>query len=223
VQIREPIYDRDCCVRPLTDEDGPGLRRVAADGRLWELWYTGVPAPDEHDDWLATALQGRDDGRWIPLVVEVAGTIVGTTRFYDLVPEVPRVAIGYTWYAASVQRTRVNTTVKRLLLRHAFEEWGVATVQFHTDRYNKRSQRAIEGLGAQREGVLRHHQLRRDGTLRDTVCFGILRKTSGPMSTGTSGSVWPVTSPPDLAASGAVRALHPAAPGSRNEERRRPS
>lgn len=169
------LEDGDIRVRPLRPDDEEPLRTVAADGALWELWYTSVPTPDEHADWLQDALRGSTAGRWLPMVVELGDRIVGTTRYYDLVPEVPRVAIGYTWYAQSVQRSRVNTTVKRLLLRHAFEHWDVATVQFHTDRFNLRSQRAIEALGARREGILRANQLRRDGSLRDTVCFGILR------------------------------------------------
>jgi RimJ/RimL family protein N-acetyltransferase len=174
-QLPELLEDGDVRVRPLRADDAHALRSAAADGALWELWYTSVPTPDEHDAWLEDALQGSEVGRWLPMVVELGGRVVGTTRFYDLVPEVPRVAIGYTWYAQSFQRSRVNTTVKRLLLRHAFERWGVATVQFHTDHFNVRSQRAIEGLGARREGILRANQLRRDGSLRDTVCFGILR------------------------------------------------
>lgn len=171
----DPLVDGDVRLVPLTRDHGPALREAAADGRLWELWYTSVPTPAEHESWLANTLAGAEDRRWIPFVVKVAGTVVGTTRYYDLVPEVPRVAIGYTWYSKAVQRTRINTTAKRLLLKHAFESWEVATVQFHTDRFNVRSQRAIEALGARQEGILRSHQIRRDGTLRDTVCYGILR------------------------------------------------
>ena len=175
MQVSGPLEDDDIRLIPLDRSHADGLRAAAADGSLWELWYTGVPAPDEHDAWMAETLTGRKDGRWIPFAVEMGGELVGTTRFYDLVPAVPRVAIGYTWYRASLQRSRLNTTVKRLLLRQAFEEWGVATVQFHTDRFNRRSQRAIEGIGARYEGTLRSHQLRRDGSLRDTICFSILR------------------------------------------------
>lgn len=175
MEITQPLEDGGLRLLPLSRDHGPDLRAAAADGSLWELWYTSVPSPDEHERWLTTALDGRDAGSWIPLTVEVDGAIVGTTRFYDLRPEVPRVAIGYTWYSASMQRTWVNTTAKRLLLRHAFETWGVATVQFHTDRFNVRSQRAIAALGAREEGILRNNDRRRDGTLRDTVCFGITR------------------------------------------------
>lgn len=175
MHVFHPLEDGDVRLVPLARDHADPLREAAADGALWDLWFTGVPRPEDHDDWLATTLAGRDDGRWIPFAVQVGRRIVGTTRYYDLNPDVPRVAIGYTWYAASAQRTRVNTTVKRLLLRHAFEVWNVATVQLHTDRFNTRSQRAIEGIGARYEGTLRSHQLRRDGTVRDTVCYGILR------------------------------------------------
>lgn len=173
--LPEVLEDGDVRIRPLTPDDGAELRSAAADGALWELWYTSVPSPEEHDAWLTEALAGGVAGTWLPLVVEVGGQVVGTTRYYDLVPAIPRVAIGYTWYRASVQRTHVNTTVKRLLLRQAFDGWGVETVQLHTDRFNLRSQRAIEGMGARHEGILRSHQRRRDGSLRDTYCYGILR------------------------------------------------
>ena len=103
-----------------------------------------------------------------------SGEIVGTTRYYDIVPELPRLAIGYTWYAKRWQKSHLNTACKRLLLQHAFEVVGCVAVEFHTDLRNLDSQRAIERLGARREGVLRAHKRRRDGSLRDTVCYSVL-------------------------------------------------
>ncbi len=122
------------------------------------------------------ALQGHADGLMLPFAVreKSSGGIVGTTRYYDFVAELPRVAIGYTWYAKRWQKSHLNTACKRLLLRHAFEALDCVAVEFHTDHRNLDSQRAIERLGAQREGVLRAHKRRPDGTLRDTVCYSIL-------------------------------------------------
>ncbi len=102
--------------------------------------------------------------------------IVGTTRYHDIVPAIDRVEIGYTWYAQRCQRSHVNTTCKLLLLEHAFDQLGCAVVGLRTDNFNFRSQRAIEGIGAKKDGVLRRHQARRDGTVRDTVLYSILRE-----------------------------------------------
>lgn len=165
----------DVRLDPLAPAHRPGLQEAATDGALWDLWFTSVPRPEEQEVWFADAVAGRAQGTMEPFTVWQGERIVGSTRFYDIDRSVPRVAIGYTWYRASVQRTHVNTTAKLLLLAHAFEVVGAVTVEFHTDRFNQRSQRAIERLGAQRDGILRSHQLRRDGTVRDTVCYSILR------------------------------------------------
>ena len=102
------------------------------------------------------------------------GSIVGSTRYHDIVPAIDRVEIGYTWYAKSRQRTSVNTTCKLLLLSHAFDTLGCAVVGLRTDNFNFASQRAIEAVGAKKDGVIRHHQARRDGSVRDTVIYSIL-------------------------------------------------
>jgi RimJ/RimL family protein N-acetyltransferase len=163
-------------LEPLTDDHHEGLGAAAADGRLWELWFTAVPAPGGMRAYVADALQGQRDGHMLPWVVRDVGsdTIIGSTRYHDIVPGIDRVEIGYTWYAQSRQRTHVNTNCKLLLLGHAFDTLGCKIVGLRTDNFNFRSQRAIEGLGAKKDGVLRHHALRRDGTVRDSVMYSIL-------------------------------------------------
>ncbi len=163
-------------LEPLTPAHQDGLAAAAADGRLWELWFTSVPEPAKTGDYLADALQGQREGHMLPWVVRelTAGTIVGTTRYHDILPKVDRVEIGYTWYAARWQRSHVNTTCKLLLLTHAFETLGCRVVGFRTDNFNFTSQRAIAALGAQKDGVIRHHHTRRDGTVRDSVMYSIL-------------------------------------------------
>jgi RimJ/RimL family protein N-acetyltransferase len=163
-------------LEPLTSEHRDALDAATADGRLWELWFTSVPSPAETTKYIADALAGQQLGHMLPWVVRELGTntIIGTTRYHDIVPVIDRVEIGYTWYAARWQRTHVNTACKLLLLTHAFESLRCAVVGLRTDRLNFASQRAIAALGARQEGVLRHHQARRDGTPRDSVMFSIL-------------------------------------------------
>ena len=163
-------------LEPLTVEHADRLSAVASDGRLWELWYTSVPEPTEVDAYVAAALDGQRAGHMLPWAVRdvATGAIVGTTRYHDIVPSIDRVEIGYTWYGASWQRRHVNTACKSLLLGHAFDRLGCSVVGLRTDRFNTRSQRAIEALGARKDGVLRHHAARRDGTVRDSVMYSIL-------------------------------------------------
>ena len=163
-------------LEPLTADHRGALAAAASDGRLWELWYTSVPAPDDTTKYIDDALAGREQGHMLPWVVRELGSdaIIGTTRYHDIVPLIDRVEIGYTWYAARWQRTHVNTTCKLLLLTHAFETLGCAVVGLRTDRFNVASQKAIAALGAHQDGILRHHQARKDGTARDTVMFSIL-------------------------------------------------
>ncbi|HEX2083386.1 MAG TPA: GNAT family protein [Xanthomonadaceae bacterium] len=163
-------------LEPLTVAHADDLLAAAADGALWTLNYTAVPGPDlaSARDYIRVALEGRASGTMLPFVVVAEGSIVGCTRYYDIDPSVPTLAIGYTWYAARVQRTHVNTACKRLLLGHAFEAMGMRTVYFHTSHLNLRSQAAIERLGAQRDGVIRQHRRHKDGSLRDTVAYSIL-------------------------------------------------
>jgi N-acetyltransferase len=163
-------------LEPLTDEHHEALAAAAADGRLWDLWFTAVPAPEGMRAYVADALKGQRDGHMLPWAVRdmTSGAIVGSTRYHDIVPAIDRVEIGHTWYAQSRQRTHVNTTCKRLLLGYAFDTLGCKVVGLRTDNFNFRSQRAIEALGAKKDGVIRHHGVRRDGSVRDTVMYSIL-------------------------------------------------
>lgn len=163
-------------LEPLSREHEPGLATAVQDGRLWELWFTTVPQPAEVGAYIAAALDGQRAGHMLPWAVRELGTgaIVGSTRYHDIVPAIDRVEIGYTWYGVSWQRSHVNTACKLLLLGHAFETLGCQVVGLRTDNFNFASQRAIEALGAKKDGVLRHHMARRDGTVRDSVMYSIL-------------------------------------------------
>jgi RimJ/RimL family protein N-acetyltransferase len=163
-------------LEPLSERHAPDLAHATADGRLWELWFTSVPAPDQVERYVIDALAGQSAGHMLPWVVRelTTGDVVGSTRYHDIVAPIDRVEIGYTWYAQRWQRSHVNTACKLLLLTHAFESLGCKVVGLRTDNFNFRSQRAIEALGAKRDGVLRHHQARRDGTVRDSVMYSIL-------------------------------------------------
>ncbi|MBM3985010.1 MAG: GNAT family N-acetyltransferase [Planctomycetes bacterium] len=163
-------------LEPLAPAHHDGLAAAAADGRLWELWFTQVPEPVRVGACIETALAGQSQGRMLPWAVRelASGALVGSTRCHDILPAVDRVEIGYTWYARSRQRSHVNTACKLLLLGHAFESLGCQVVGLRTDGFNFASQRAIEALGAKKDGVIRHHALRRDGTVRDTVMYSVL-------------------------------------------------
>lgn len=163
-------------LEPMALAHAGGLAMAAMDGELWELWFTSVPKPEDVYAYVERALVGQAAGDMLPWVVRDlnSGEVIGSTRFHDVVPEVERVEIGYTWYAARCQRTHVNTACKLLLMTHAFEDLGAKVVGFRTDNFNFRSQRAIEGLGAKKDGVIRHHALRKDGTVRDSVMYSIL-------------------------------------------------
>jgi RimJ/RimL family protein N-acetyltransferase len=164
-------------LEPLAPAHEAELAAAVRDGRLWELWFTVVPEPERMGAYITQALAGQDAGTMLPWAVRelASGTLVGSTRFHDIVAPIDRVEIGYTWYAASWQRTHVNSAAKLLLLAHAFDTLGCQVVGFRTDNFNFASQRAIEALGARKDGVLRHHQARRDGTARDSVMYSILR------------------------------------------------
>ena len=163
-------------LEPLTTGHHDALEAAAADGKLWELWFTSVPAPGETAAFIAAALAGHEAGHMLPWAVRELreGAVIGTTRYHDIVAAIDRVEIGYTWYARRWQRSHVNTVCKRLLLAHAFDSLGCQVVGLRTDNFNFASQRAIEALGAKRDGVLRHHAARRDGSVRDSVLYSIL-------------------------------------------------
>jgi RimJ/RimL family protein N-acetyltransferase len=160
---------------PLGMEHADALREAVCDGELWNLRITSAPEPENVEAYIATALE-MTPSRLPFVVIEAAtGKVLGTTSYYDIIPAIDRVEIGYTWYRRSVQRTHVNTSCKLLMLSHAFEGMGCAVVGFRTDILNHASQAAIERLGAKKDGVIRHHVMRRDGTVRDTVVYSILR------------------------------------------------
>ena len=174
----EPVTLRGqhATLEPLSRDHAAGVRTAAADGALWQLWYTSVPAPDGVDRWLDVALDMRERQGAMPFAVRDAasGDVVGSTRFFNVDAVNRRVEIGHTWYAKRVQRTPINTECKRLLLTHAFETLGCIAVEFRTHWFNQRSREAIARLGAKQDGVLRNHQLMPDGSRRDTVVFSIL-------------------------------------------------
>ncbi|GAP38521.1 GNAT family N-acetyltransferase [Piscinibacter sakaiensis] len=162
-------------LEPLAPGHEAGLQAAAADGALWTLRFTSVPEPQDTAAYIDAALRGRAEGhRFAFAVIEQAsGEVIGCTSYHDIVPAIDRLEIGWTWYARRVQRSAVNTTCKLLLMQHAFDTLGAKLVGWRTDNFNHASQRAIERLGARRDGVLRHHALRRDGTVRDTVMYSL--------------------------------------------------
>jgi RimJ/RimL family protein N-acetyltransferase len=173
----EPVTltSRGIALVPLSLAHEEGLRAAAADGELWKLRVTSVPEPQETRIYIEAALAMREAGNRFAFAVtdEATGTVLGSTSYHDVLPAVKRVEIGYTWYARRFQRTHVNTTCKLLLLGHAFDGLGCHVVGWRTDNFNFDSQRAIERLGARKDGVIRGHALRRDGTIRDTVMYSL--------------------------------------------------
>ena len=163
-------------LEPLSLGHRDALAAAAGDGRLWELGFTSVPAPGQEETYIETALEGQREGHMLPWAVRdlSTGTIVGSTRYHDIMASIDRAEIGYTWYAKRCQRSHVNTSCKLLLLTHGFESLGCKVMGLRTDILNLRSQAAIEALGAHKDGIIRHHGARKDGTVRDTVMYSIL-------------------------------------------------
>jgi RimJ/RimL family protein N-acetyltransferase len=165
-------------LEPLEPSHAEALAAAAADGELWKLWYVATAdlAPGRERGYVAAALDGQQAGHMLPWVVRELTTrlLVGSTRYHDIVREIDRVEIGYTFYSQRWQRTHVNTACKLLLLDHAFETLGCKVVGFRVDNLNEKSQRAVEALGAHKDGVIRHFQARRDGSPRDTHMYSIL-------------------------------------------------
>jgi len=160
---------------PLALEHEAGLRSAAANGELWKIRVTSVPEPEQTLAYIEAALAARQDGNRFAFAVrdQASGAVLGSTSYHDILAAVKRVEIGYTWYAARCQRTHVNTTCKLLMLTHAFETLACHVVGWRTDNFNHVSQRAIERLGARKDGVVRGHALRRDGSIRDTVMYSL--------------------------------------------------
>jgi RimJ/RimL family protein N-acetyltransferase len=177
VAFVEPVTlsARGVALVPLTLAHEEGLKAAAADGELWKLRITSVPEPHDTRNYIEAALRMREDGNRFPFAVtdEATGTVLGSTSYHDIVPAIKRVEIGYTWYAKRCQRTHINTTCKLLMLTHAFEALQAHVVGWRTDNFNFASQNAIERLGAKKDGVIRGHAIRRDGTIRDTVMYSM--------------------------------------------------
>jgi len=163
-------------LEPLGPAHADGLAAAVADGKLWELWFTWAPKPEDIGAYIVEALAGQEAGRMLPWAVRDVETsaVVGSTRYHDVIAAADRVEIGYTWYAKRWQRSHVNTACKLLLLGQAFDTVGCKVVGLRTDNFNFASQRAIEALGARKDGIIRHHAQRRDGSVRDTVMYSIL-------------------------------------------------
>ena len=174
----EPVTlsGRHATLEPLAREHEAAVRAAAADGELWRLWYTGVPAPDKTAAWIDAALAMREKLGAMPFVIRdnASGDIVGATRYFNVEAAHRRLEIGHTWLGVRAQRTAINTECKLLLLAHAFETLDCIAVEFRTNFFNFQSRQAIERLGAKQDGILRNHQLTPDGTLRDTVVFSII-------------------------------------------------
>lgn len=170
------LEDEGIRLEPLAPHHRDDLAAATADGRLWELWYATVPPVEEVEAYISKALDGQQKGHMLPWAVRdlASGTVIGSTRYHDVMADIDRVEIGYSWYAQRYQRSHVNTTCKRLLLGHAFDTLGCQVVGLRADTFNFRSQRAIEALGAKRDGVIRHFGMRRNGTVRDFVMYSIL-------------------------------------------------
>jgi N-acetyltransferase len=173
----EPVTlnDRNVRLEPLSLAHEAGLRDAAADGELWNIRVTSVPEPEQTRTYVEDALAMKEAGnRFAFAVVEAStGKVLGSSSYHDILPAVKRVEIGYTWYRQSSHRTHVNTTCKLMMMTHAFETLGCNVVGWRTDNFNFASQRAIERLGAKKDGVIRGHALRRDGTIRDTVMYSL--------------------------------------------------
>jgi RimJ/RimL family protein N-acetyltransferase len=173
----EPVHliARGIALVPLALEHEAGLRAAAADGELWNLRITSVPKPAQTRKYIEDALAMREAGNRFAFAVtdEKTGKVLGCTSYHDIVPAVHRLEIGWTWYAKSCQRTHVNSTSKLLMMTHAFEVLDCKVVGWRTDNFNFASQAAIERLGAKKDGTLRGHALRRDGTIRDTVMYSM--------------------------------------------------
>lgn len=177
IQPEPVVLERDGIrLEPLRPDHCDGLVQASSDGELWKLWFTSVPEPGETMSYIERALAGQRDGHMLPWAVRdlASGRIIGSTRYHDIVPALDRVEIGYTFYARCHQKTGTNTLCKSMLLQHAFETLGCRVVGLRTDNFNFVSQRAIEALGAKKDGVIRHHAARRDGSVRDTVMYSIL-------------------------------------------------
>ncbi len=163
-------------LEPLAKDHCDALAAAAAEDELWRLWYTSVPAPQDMTGEIERRLGLQAAGSMLPFTVldQPKARVVGMTTYMNIDKANRRLEIGSTWYARAVQRTALNTEAKLLLLTHAFEDLGCVAVEFRTHFLNQQSRRAIERLGAKLDGVLRSHQIAKDGTLRDTAVYSVV-------------------------------------------------
>jgi len=170
------LTGRHVTLEPLAPEHREGLAAAAADGELWRLWYTSVPAPEQMQTEIARRLDLQAQGSMLPFAIRRtdSGALCGMTTYMHIDAANQRLEIGSTWYAKSAQRSAINTEAKLLLLTHAFETLGCIAVEFRTHWMNQQSRAAIARLGAKQDGILRNHQRLADGSLRDTVVFSII-------------------------------------------------
>jgi RimJ/RimL family protein N-acetyltransferase len=170
-----PLRGRFVVLEPLTHSHVDGLKDAATDGELWQLWYASVPSPKEMMSYVDAAIKASTNGNMAFVVKDLqTQKVVGTTRFYNVEPAHKRGLIGYTWYAKSAQGTAINTEAKYLLMQYWFEVQQANAVEFRTHFFNEASRRAIERLGAKQDGILRSHQILKDGSVRDTVVYSII-------------------------------------------------
>ncbi|MEB3767679.1 GNAT family protein [Acinetobacter sp. MD2] len=164
-------------LEPLEQQHLTGLTHATQDGEIWKIRMTSAPAPNQVQAYINTALAQRELGTRFAFAVidERSETVVGTTGYHDIMANIKRLEIGYTWYAQTAQRTHINRSCKLLLLRHAFEHLNANVVGFRTDQFNFASQKAIESLGAKKDGIIRQHAQRPDGSIRDTVIYSIIQ------------------------------------------------
>ena len=162
-------------LEPLRMEHVPDLEAAVKDGESWKLWFANVPRPEDMEKYVADAMVASKAGD-IAFAVRSKSTnqVIGTTRYYNVDEKNKRAMIGYTWYSSSARRTPINTECKLLLLKKLFESHGAIAVEFRTHYFNQQSRAAIERLGAQQDGILRHHQIMNDGSIRDTVVYSII-------------------------------------------------
>ncbi|WAP51538.1 GNAT family protein [Arthrobacter sp. ATA002] len=170
-----PLGGANVILEPLSHDHVPGLAEAVKDGELWNTWYTRIPAPDGMADDVEARLARQAAGSTVPWAIRRTdtGALCGMTTYLNVRPGDRRLEIGSTWLAASAQRTSINTEAK-LLLTRAFEDLDCIAVEFRTHWHNHQSRAAIARLGAKQDGVLRNHDIWKDGTLRDVVVFSVI-------------------------------------------------
>jgi RimJ/RimL family protein N-acetyltransferase len=171
------LEGRYIVLRPPSIDDRDGLSIAAIDGEIWNNRFSQFPNLNEIEKYIQEMLDLSSKGSILPFVTihKASNTIVGTTRYLNIDYENHRLEIGHTWIAKSWRKTYVNTEAKFLMLQYAFEKLACIAVEIRTDVLNIVSRKAIQRLGAKQDGILRHHKIMRDGRIRDTVCYSIIK------------------------------------------------